>query len=727
MAEISISFADIWFILAILAAIGFVAFTFFYYRRTNPPLPTGMRIFLGVLRAVAIVLLVFMLAEPVFSYLQIDMITPKIALLVDGSESIKTVEDFERKKARLQSLLSESRGDQDTDDFEIHEYIFSDSIRQLDGTELSFDGKQTALGDCLKQLQALYRNDNLKGVIVASDGIANSGADPLSTARNLGAQVHAIDLGPQRSSTDIRIVNITHDDVGYEGKSSQVEIEVESRGFEGMTVPLRIRSGGKTLSTTEVVLAGDGARKGAEIQFTPEEQGVRTYSVSIPAQSDEQLSDNNSRSFSMKILKGKHRILLAASYLSWELTFLKRAIESSEDYEIDISVVDRHGRLGYKPIPGSAEALSEYDLVILLDYPAGDLGPKAAEIGRYVSDLGGSVLLVLGYEFSREGLNPSMRELLPIESGRRPRFNSGRDFHPVLTEMGKHHPVMEIAEKATELQQRWNSLPPFSAFVYIGKEKPGATVLAVHPERDVAGELIPLIVASNAGKGKTLTTLMSPLWKVDFLAAGSGSSDQAYDQFILNSVRWLVTAEDVERMRVAPDKPIFKSGERITFSASLMDQSYQPIDDASVIVTVVPDSTSETGDSLTASMVQTTPGRYAADLHLLEHGRYRYEAEVVRLDETIAEIDGTFQVERFSLEEETLYSRQDILKEVASATGGRYFTIEDADSVFSGLDVESAEKRTRYEVSLANNWIVLLIVLILLSVEWAFRKRRQLL
>ncbi len=727
MAEISISFADIWFTLAIVATIGFIAFTFFYYRRTNPPLPTGMRVFLGVLRAIAILLLVFMLAEPVFSYLQIDLITPKIAFLVDGSESIKTVEDFERKKTYLESLIGEATEDRGTDDFEIHTYSFSDSVRPIGGNELSFDGKQTALGDCLKQLQASYRNDNLRGVIVASDGIANSGSDPLSTARNLGVEIHAIDLGPQRSSTDIRIVRVTHDDIGYEGKSSQVEIEVESRGFEGMTVPLRIRSAGKTLSTKEVVLAGDGARKSAEIQFTPEEQGVRTYSVSVPVQSDEQLSDNNSRSFSMKILKGKHRILLAASYLSWELTFLKRAIESSEDYETDISVADRHGRLGFKPIPGSADALSEYDLVILLDYPAGDLGPKANETGRYVSDLGGSVLLVLGYEFSREGLNSAMRELLPFESGRRPRMNSGRDFHPVLTEMGKHHPVMEIAEKATELQQRWNSLPPFSAFVEIGNEKPGATVLAVHPERNVAGELIPLIIASNSGKGKTLTMTMSPLWKVDFLAAARGSSDQAYDQFILNSVRWLVTSEDIERMRLAPDKPVFKSGERITFSASLLDQSYQPIDDASVIVTVLPDSTSETGDSLTASMVQTTPGRYTADLHLLEHGKYRYEAAVVRLDETIAEIDGTFQVERFSLEEETLYSRQDILKEVASATGGQYFTINNADSVFAGLDVESAEKRTRHEVSLANNWIVLLMVLILLSVEWAVRKRRQLL
>jgi len=726
MAEISLSFADIWWIVSIIVTTGFLIFTFFYYRRTNPPLRKGLRVFLGLLRAVAITLLVVMLAEPVLSYLRISTIAPKVAVLFDDSESIKTVDGFERKKAFIENLVGETNNPEGRDGFEVHGYVFSDSVRPV-SEEMAFDGKQTALGDCLKQLEQKYRNDNLTGIVIASDGIANSGADPISAARNLGVAVNTIDLGPQESSTDIRVVNVTHDAVGYEGKNSQIEIELESRGFEGTTIPLRVRSGGKTLSSTEVTLTGDGARKTVDVQFTPDKQGLRTFSVSIPTQPDEKLSDNNTRSFSMKILKGKHRILLAASYLSWELTFLKRAIEVSDDYEVDVSVDDRFGRLGYKPFPNTADELSAYDLLILLDYPFSQLGPKAVEVKKYVSDLGGSVFFVLGYKFASESVNPTMKELLPFMPGRRPQLITSSDFHPALTEMGKHHPVMEITEKAAELQQEWNSLPPFSAYIDIGVEKSGATVLAVHPERNIVGELIPLIISSRSGRGKVLTTTVSPLWKVDFLAAGRGTSDQAYDRFVQNSIRWLVTAEDADRIKVIPDKPVFKSGERVTFSASLLDESYQPIDDASVIVTVAPDSTSETGDSLTASMVQATPGRYTADLHLLGHGKYNYKADVVRLDETIAELNGKFQVERFSLEEETLYNRQDILKEVASATGGRYFTADSADSIFAGLDVQSSDKRTRLEASLANNWIVLLIVLVLLSVEWTIRKRRQLL
>lgn len=725
MQQISLSFTNAWLVVAILLAAALIAFTIFYYRRTNPPISGRLRVMLAIMRSLAIVLLLFSLAEPVFSYLLVRSIPAHLAVLFDNSESIRTVEDFDAKGKALSNLIEGRFPGQTTDGFIRDDYVFADSISGLT-EQLEFDGKQTSLGDCIASLQEIYRDQNLQGVVVISDGLVNSGKDPMSAASELGVPVHTIDLGPQKSSRDIRIVRMTHDDVGYEGKPSQIEIEIESRGFDEITLPVRVRHGGTTLGSSEVRLAGRNARQTLTLEFVPASQGTKTYSVSLPTQPDEVLTDNNSRSFSMKVLKSKLKILLTSGYLSWELTFLKRAIEASEDFDLDVSVFDRDSRLKTDFFPRSAEDLAKYDLVILLDYSPSILASRIDALSGYLSDHGKSAMFIIGTEFARAMPSGVLSSILPCDIRRMPTVRSRNSFHIQLTEQGKYHPVMQIADAGPQLQKIWSDLPPFEAYIDLGQEKSSATVLAVHPERDSRDNLIPLITASRVGKGKVLATNFVPLWKTDFLSRGREGSGNEYRSFVNNCIRWLVATEDVDRIRIQPAKPVFKSGERVTFAASLLDESYQAMEDATVILTVLPDS-GTTADTLIASMVRSAPGRLRADFHLLDHGQYSYSADVMRDDKNVKTVEGRFVVEAFSLEEETLYEREDLLKELAATSGGGYYPISMLDSLIPSMNLMSGEHSTRREFSLYNNWIILLAVLVLLSLEWWIRKRVQLL
>lgn len=725
MQQLSLSFTNAWLVAAILLAVALIAFTIFYYRRTNPPISGRLRVTLAIMRSLVVILLLFSLAEPVFSYLLIRNIPPHIAVLFDNSESIRTVEDFDTKNGVLSDLIDGRFPGQTADGFIRDDYIFADSIAEVAGS-LEFEGKQTSLGNCIASLQDVYSDQNLQGVVVISDGLVNSGRDPMSAASELGVPIHTIDLGPQRSSRDIRIVRMTHDDVGYEGKPSEIEIEIESRGFDEMNLPVRVRHRGTTLGSSEVRLAGGDARQTVTMEFVPASEGTRTYSVSVPGQPDEELTDNNSRSFSMKILKSKLRILLASGYPSWELTFLKRAIEASEDFDLDVSVFDRDSRLKTDFFPRSAEDLEKYDLVILLDYSPSILASRVDALSSYLSDHGKAAMFVIGTEFARSMPSGALSTLLPFDTRRMPTVKSTSSFHLQLTEQGKYHPVTQIADAGPQLQKIWSGLPPFEAYIDLGQEKSKATVLAVHPERDSRDNLIPLITVSRVGQGKVLATNFVPLWKTDFLSRGRGGSGDEYRNFVNNCVRWLVATEDVDRIRIQPAKPVFKSGERVTFTASLLDESYQAMENASVILTVLPDS-GTSADTLIASMVRSAPGRLRADFHLLNHGQYSYSADVMRDDMNVTTVKGKFVVEAFSLEEETLYEREDLLKELAATSGGGYYPISMLDSLIPKMNLMSGEHSTRREFSLSNNWIILLAVLVLLSLEWWIRKRVQLL
>lgn len=725
MHDIFLSFGGYWLVVAILLAIALLIFIFFYYRRTNPPLPKGTRIFLGIFRSLAITLLLFALSEPVFSYLLVKQLRPHVAVLFDNSESVKTVEDADTKMNVLKYLEKNPFPGEKETDFVRDNYMFSDTIEPLTDS-LDFSGQRSALGDCLEDLNDKYKEQNLQGVVVISDGLVNSGVSPLRAASELSVPIYALDLGPQKASNDIRIVRLSNDEVGYAERPTQIEIEVESRGYNNLTVPVTIRSGGKTLTTEDITLTGKASRQTKTIEFVPPEEGIKTFSVSIPKQPEEELTDNNSRSFSMKILKSRHRILLAAGYLSWEVTFLRRVLDASEDFDCDLSVFDRSGKLRTTPFPQTADKLADYDLVILVDYSSPKLASRVDALTGYLKDHGKAVMFMLGAEFAKSSPSSPLANLLPFESTGPPSLHADGDFRIHLTEQGKYHPVMQLGDTPSQAQKVWDEMPPFEGYVTVGKEKPEATVLAVHQDPDLNGNLIPLVAINRVGKGKVLTTCFFPLWKSEFLAVGRGGSGEEYKTFINNCVRWLVTTEDVDRIRIEPDKSVFKSGERVTFSASLLDESYQAIDDGSVIITVMPDSTTKS-DTLTSSMVRTSPGKMKADLHLLKPGNYKYTAELIRGDKTEATKSGRFMVEPFSLEEETLYETQDLLRDLTTASGGKLYSVATVDSLLSDADFSSRELERRREFPLANNWIILLAVLVLLSVEWAIRKRLQLL
>ncbi len=725
MQNISFSFANTWLTVAAALLVPLLLFTFFYYRRTNPPISARMRIVLAALRSVALALLLLSLAEPVFSFMLVRSAPAHLAVLFDNTESARTVEDFDSKSLLLNRLAGGSFPGQGAGIFVRDDYAFADSLSEL-SAPLAFDGKRTALGSCLSELKEAYRDRNLQAAVVISDGLVNSGLDPIDAALKLDVPIYTVDIGPQKWSKDLRIVRLVHDEVGYQGKPSTIEIEIESRGFEELVVPVRIRSGGKTLGTSEVRLIGADARQKVTLEFVPQDMGIRNFSVSLPTQPDEELTDNNARSFSMKIMKSKLKILLAAGYPSWELTFLKRVIEGSADFDYDLSVFDRTGMLRTAAFPRDADDLKDYDLVILVDYAPSILASKVDGLASYLSDHGKAVFFILGPEFAMHAPLGVLAELLPYD------FSEGRSirdegaFHLQLTEPGRYHPVMQIAEFRSQLQNAWAGIPPFEQYVAVGQEKPGVTVLAVHPDRSPRGDLIPLVSVSRVGKGKVLTTNCVPLWKIDFLSRGRGGSGDGYSKFIGNCIRWLTTTEDIDRITIAPTKSVFRSGERVTFSASLYDESYQAMTDGTVTLRVLPDS-GTVGDTLVVSMVRTAPGKMTADFHLLDHGQYRYSADVMRDDKKVASASGKFIVEAFSLEEETLYEREDLLRELAATTGGRHYPISMIDSLIPNVKLLSAEYQSRYEHPLANNWIILLIALVFLSLEWGIRKRLQLL
>jgi len=70
---------------------------------------------------------------------------------------------------------------------------------------------------------------------------------------------------------------------------------------------------------------------------------------------------------------------------------------------------------------------------------------------------------------------------------------------------------------------------------------------------------------------------------------------------------------------------------------------------------------------------------------------------------------------------------ENLLQKVAQLSGGKYFTPENFREVANELPVENKEQIRIQEINLWNEWLVLILFLLLLAFEWIIRRRKGML
>ncbi len=108
-------------------------------------------------------------------------------------------------------------------------------------------------------------------------------------------------------------------------------------------------------------------------------------------------------------------------------------------------------------------------------------------------------------------------------------------------------------------------------------------------------------------------------------------------------------------------------------------------------------------------------------------GRYAFEGEVFRDGERIGVKRGEFLVEQYTVEDSDLKTDFELLERIAEASGGKYYQQEEIGNLLEDLSLAEKEEQKKSEIQLWNHPLLLAIFVLCLSVEWAIRKRSQLL
>ncbi|MFQ6032656.1 MAG: hypothetical protein ACE5K2_07020, partial [Candidatus Zixiibacteriota bacterium] len=622
------------FILAILLA-------FLTYKRTYPPISKRKRSLLLSLRVIALFSLFLLLSEPILTIVKRYTQKPVVAILVDTSKSMELKGTQLSRKVELQNLLKSDLLEKLSSKSELQIYGFADTIFPLNLKSDFPDslGKATSIGEATKSVEEKLKEKNLRGILILSDGANNLGSDPVFMAKSKDIPIYTCGIGEYTPPQDIAIERIVYQDIGYVDNKIPVQVDISQVGFDNLKIPIWIKKiskvGGKeTLAQKNLTLSTSGGTQVLELAITPKEEGLHQYELIVPQQKEELVKENNRRIFSIKVLKSKIKVLLLTGSLNWEYTFLKRILEKDKNIELKRLVYGKNKKAIGGRFPQDEKELSQFDILIFIDPPDFIFVRHKDQIDDFVFHNGGSALFLLGRDFIESNAFLHTAPILPLDlEGARIRYLSA-NLTLELTQEGRLHPITRLVESSEENLKVWSELPPFLGVATLGKASKDAVTLATFRDPSNPKVLLPSIVVRNYGKGKMMATTVTPFWRWDFLLWGIGKDNRSYQRLWNNSIRWLVTREDMDLINIFTDKKIYKSGEKINFLAKIFDQNYQKIKDASVLLKIKTeasaDSDLKTQNSWMLSLSLNQMGDYSGTLRSLSPGKYLFKGEVFR-------------------------------------------------------------------------------------------------
>ena len=732
-----------------LAAVAALALT---WRGLRSEPRQGRRAALLALRTVSALLALFLLLEPSLQLLQTARSRLRFAVLVDVSRSMRfPVEPGGTSRGEaVASLLASRRAELaklgERVDLDWRSFSAQATLADAEGAArgLPADGSRTDLLGAL-QAAAAGPGRKLAGVLLLSDGADNAAlAAGLTTAtraelRALGAPVNTVAAG-REPPRDLAVERVAAEDFAFVRSSVTVEATLLAHGLEAGPVTVVLRREGSVVAQTSVQLEPGTSRYQVALTFRPDTTGTFVFTVAAPVLPGEAVSANNQRSFVLRVIRDRVRVLLVAGRPSWDERFLRGLLKQDPNVDLVSFFIlrtnsDQPGspdQLSLIPFPVQeifGPQLKTFDAVLLLNF---NYAPyRALDIERFLPSLrdyvrGGGGLAMIGGEQAfgegRYGATP-LAEVLPVV----PLDGAGlaeESFRPRPTAEGRRHPITALGASEAATAAAWEKLPPLEVLNRTRRlpAGSGAAVLLEAPGLLIDGQPAPVVAVREVGAGRTLAVATDGSWHWGYLAAEGGGGDGAYRRFWSAALRWLVRDPELTPLKAEPDAPAVDPGAPIGLSISLRGADYGPAPGRKVAVELVGEDgrTVARGEAVTGA-----DGAVRVELPAAPPGAYKVQARSEPVAGGAPETAATaLTVRGAGPEDGDATPRPELLAAIAELTGGDSTSLPGgALPALRQLEPEVVEIRRRRELPIWNRWWFLAGLALSLGAEWVLRRR----
>jgi hypothetical protein len=746
------------------------------YRRQRLNLPSAPPALCGALTAARIMVLAVMLVVLAGPFLRLDHELEKrpiVALVFDQSQSMQLPAgpfadeealavaraagyqtpgdqiDVEARKALnriarvelARSVVEHARADLLDplyEKYDVRWYGFDREMRPLgvDAEERKLPdppspgGSATHLGDALAAVLDEAGGRPIAGILLFTDGMSTGGRAPAEAAlaaAHVAAPVFAVPTGVSTRKADAAIVDVFSTDVVAVGDTARVHVTLQAEELDGRPATVELREGDTVLDTQEIVLRAE--QQQVELSFEAKEPGPRYLTVALPPQPEEpeELHGNNTDAAFVRVSDEKLRVLLIEGQPRWDFRFIKNAMRrdtglrgEAEDSPIDIALeseLRRRPEGASGALPSTLDELAEYHVVIL-----GDASPEMLHSGfidlldEAVRERGLGLIVQAGPQHMPHRHGEKLRELLPVQLRKGAAGIEAEAYKPFrlsITPDGAIHETMRLYDDPGRNANVWNGMPPYFWMAAAERPAPGATVLATNPARKGRFGELPVVAYHFAGDGKVLLvgTDSTFLWRQNV-------GDRFFYGFWGQAVRFVARRDrgglkksyvEVRPLRAQP-------GEEAQIELFAYDAEGAPREESALTVTVT-----GVGDLKTVQLAAdpVVEGRYTGAFVPQQAGDYRVAYEPGEGEEPA---EARFRASIAPEELRRPHVDRDALAALSTDSGGHLVELVDLAKLPDELKGEKKTSRLYREASVWDNWIVLLVLAIVYSIDVGLRR-----
>lgn len=720
-ADILLSLQGSTFLAVLFLAVS-TAGAFLFYRFTLPPLPTGRKILLSLLRAVSLSLLLLLLFEPILRIVHRDEQPPVVAVLIDDSQSM-TIRDRSGIRGETVRKWLSGRPLADLGDgIRTGYYSAASALTAMEGNtpdSLKFKGETTDLSKVFMQLKELRGKSNIQAAVLLTDGNYTIGKNPLYDAEALGIPVTTVGVGDTAEQKDILISRVVSNSIAFAGTRLPVDVTVKSSGYRGENVEVVIAEGQVVLDR-RVILLQEGTREyPLEMFIEPKEEGTKKYTISVSSLPGELTEKNNTRSFFIKVLKNRLKVTLLAGAPGPDVSAVRQVLAEDQHFDVRELVQRSNGEFYGEKFTQSL--LDSTDCFVLVGFPSTATGQVPVQLLKEAVQQSLKPILFINATTTDFTKLQALDPVLPFAWSY---VNTNEMLvFPFIPERQKQNTLIALTGSGSA--DSWQQLPPVYKTQTIFRTKPEAEMLAsVRIQNIVINE--PLVLTRNINRQKTFAITGHGVWRWRLMAQGSGQTGEFLSLLLTNAVRWLTTKDEGKNVRIEATKETFTTAEPVEFTAQVYDDQFRPVDNAEVNIELRHGT-----ETIDAQLTPIGSGLYEGTVEGAGEGDYTFTGKAAAGGKVYGEDKGRFSVGQMNVEFiETKMNRQ-LLEQIAYRTGGKYYDLgsgkDIARAIRSGANLTPREIILSSEIELWNWQYIVALLILLLGTEWFVRKRNGML
>ena len=686
---------DIWFWFFVIISFIIVVFSFKFIKNHSE-----LKLLI-ILRSITFIIITFLLLQPKFSWIHFKNNKLDWNLYVDNSVSISyhPTLSFQTIKTELDQII-----------FNISKKItfsnlfsFSDEVKKIENTnELDGSGSSTDLGRVLSHIK--LNQDNLAGAIIITDGQNNHGIDPVNLIKNIKVPVFTLGIGESKPSIDLRIESVDAPTVAIKGEKVNINVTVLSFGDLSEKVNVMLFNEKRMIGSKFLNISGQGSRNEARFIFTPINLGENEYIVKVSSLAEEINIDNNQQNFFITILKDRYKVALITGAPGFNTGVIKDYINNYPRVELDHFVRSKNE---YSPSLKSFWSTS-YQLIIFDNYPIDVLKSKTQKIySRKITSDKASLLWIIGQNVSKESsqsLTPFFHLDLIIEN-----INSDKKSWYFTEEIINSNIIQGLL---TIHESNFSDIfpPIMTPYKFNSKHDKVNSIAYLESE-----EVIPVLFMGEVKNIRSIVWTSNDLSTIKY---NISNSNNIFSEIWSKLFSWLLKTGGDKNLYFRLNKDSYQQGEEILITGSSL-QDFIHINNQAFI-TIINDSIEINSFELRFNPETV---RWEGNFWAPKPGNYYYKIVIHDgLTDPMVQ-NGKFIVEKSQIELNQVSLNSPLLANISNITEAEYYSWQLRSKLVDKITpIESKRKINKSIVLNENKWVMIMLIL-LLTIEWVFRKR----